>query len=93
MMHNKKKMAVSAKPSPLAELEFMDKMIEHHQAAIDMVRQYMGRFVHSELKQLGQNIITAQSAEIKQMQGWQSQWAANIETEKEARRSNGSYGL
>lgn len=60
-----------------ADIEFIDKMIEHHEMAISMVRQYIGRFVHSELTELGQNIITAQSAEIEQMRRWKSEWTEN----------------
>ena len=45
---------------------FIEGMIPHHQAAVDMAR-YLTGAKHSELQKMGQDIIAAQSKEIDQM--------------------------
>lgn len=53
---------------------FIFDMIEHHQGAIDMAKlakQYAG---HDALKAMADDIISAQSKEITQMQSWQKEW-------------------
>jgi uncharacterized protein (DUF305 family) len=53
---------------------FITGMVEHHQGAIDMAelaKQYAG---HDEIKQMADEIISAQSNEIKMMQDWQKKW-------------------
>lgn len=52
---------------------FIEGMIPHHQAAVDMAR-YLTGAKHSELQKMGQDIITAQSKEIDQMKKWQVEW-------------------
>jgi uncharacterized protein (DUF305 family) len=54
--------------------QFLSMMISHHQAAVNMANLIPARTQHPQLVQLGQNIVKAQSAEIKHMQGWQQQW-------------------
>ena len=56
------------------ETEFMQMMIKHHQTAIREAEGCLRRAYHPELRHLCQNIITTQSAEIKQMQAWLCQW-------------------
>jgi uncharacterized protein (DUF305 family) len=53
---------------------FVADMIEHHQAAVDMAKLSAKNAKHKEIKQLSQNIITAQEKEIAQMKQWQKQW-------------------
>jgi uncharacterized protein (DUF305 family) len=45
-------------------------MIPHHQLAIDMSEQALNNAQHPELKELAQQIIDEQSAEIKLMEGY-----------------------
>lgn len=52
---------------------FIEGMIPHHQAAVDMAR-YLTGAKHPELQKMGQDIITAQSKEIDQMKKWQAEW-------------------
>ena len=52
---------------------FIEGMIPHHQAAVDMAR-YLTGAKHSELQKMGQDIIAAQSKEIDQMKKWQAEW-------------------
>ncbi|MDQ3064724.1 MAG: DUF305 domain-containing protein [bacterium] len=53
---------------------FIEEMLLHHQGAVDMAKLVETNAKHSELKQLGQEIISAQSKEIDMMQAWQSDW-------------------
>lgn len=53
---------------------FIEEMIVHHQAAIDMAKLTETNAKHEELKSLGRNIMSAQSMEIDMMQTWQGDW-------------------
>lgn len=53
---------------------FIDEMILHHQGAIDMAKLIEANAKHDELKQLGRDIISAQSREIDMMRTWQIDW-------------------
>jgi len=52
---------------------FLEWMIPHHQWAIDMA-EYLVDAKHPELKQMWKEIITAQQAEIDQMNEWLVEW-------------------
>ena len=56
------------------EIEFMNAMIRHHQAALDMAKLVPDRASHAELKTTAQQIITDQTREITEMTGWLQQW-------------------
>ena len=56
------------------DLLFIEMMIPHHQGAIEMAREALKKAEHPEIKRLAQQIIGAQEAEIKKMQGWKAQW-------------------
>ena len=53
---------------------FIEMMIEHHQGAVDMAILAKTRAKHDEIKTLSQDIISAQTNEISQMQQWQMDW-------------------
>lgn len=53
---------------------FIDNMIDHHQAAVDMAMLSAENAKHEEIKQLSRDIITAQEKEINQMKQWRSAW-------------------
>lgn len=48
---------------------WLEMMIKHHQGAIDMSRTHIDKGGNAESKKLAQDIITAQQAEITEMQG------------------------
>jgi len=48
-------------------------MIPHHQGAIDMA-EFLVDAKHPELRQMGEEIIRAQQAEIDQMNQWLVEW-------------------
>lgn len=59
------------------DLAFITSMIEHHQGAIDMAnlaKQYAG---HNEIKNMAEDIISAQSFEINQMKQWEAEWKSD----------------
>jgi len=53
---------------------FLEQMIMHHQSAIDMAAPAETNASHQEVKNLAEGVITAQTAEIKQMKQWQADW-------------------
>lgn len=56
---------------------FIDEMIIHHQGAIDMANLALTNAEHEEIKNLSNDIITAQTKEIEQMKSWQKMWGYN----------------
>lgn len=67
-------MAVSAEGEQPFDQRFITAMISHHQGAINMAKTAQTQAEHVEIKQLANAIISAQEAEIKQMQTWSQQW-------------------
>jgi len=53
---------------------FIEAMIPHHQLAIMMANMLQSGTNRPEMQQLAKNIISSQSKEIQQMQGWYAQW-------------------
>jgi uncharacterized protein (DUF305 family) len=53
---------------------FIDAMIPHHQSAIYMARVALEKSKNTKIKELAQNIISAQQREIEQMTQWRQQW-------------------
>lgn len=60
-----------------SEEEFIVNMIPHHQEAVDTAKIIVAQSTNSELKQLAQNIIDAQTKEISMMQWWLKDWYPN----------------
>ncbi len=56
------------------EIEFMQQMIRHHKMAIVKSSQCLMRAYHDELQDMCAEIISAQLAEIQQMQEWLCNW-------------------
>jgi uncharacterized protein (DUF305 family) len=53
---------------------FIDDMIPHHQGAVEMAELVLTSTERPELKKMAQEIIDAQTKEIKMMQEWQKEW-------------------
>lgn len=53
---------------------FLDGMIVHHEGAVEMAQQAVDQAEHTELRTFAEAIITAQTAEIAQMQEWREIW-------------------
>jgi uncharacterized protein (DUF305 family) len=56
------------------EVRFITRMIDHHHMAVMMGEIAAQKAVHPELRQLGEAIVSAQTQEIQQMQGWLQSW-------------------
>lgn len=55
------------------DLDFVQAMIAHHEAAVQMSRGYLAAPPgqrSAAVSDLARNVITAQTAEIAQMRGW-----------------------
>lgn len=53
---------------------FILEMIDHHQGAINMANLAKINAKHDEIKNLADDIITAQTKEIEMMREWQKSW-------------------
>jgi uncharacterized protein (DUF305 family) len=62
------------------DAQFIDGMIVHHQGAVTMAEQALKESQRPEIKQLAQNIIATQNAEVEQMTSWRKQWYPDLPT-------------
>lgn len=53
---------------------FLSNMIIHHQGAVDMAKLALVNAQRQELKDMANDIISAQTKEISNMQSWQTDW-------------------
>jgi len=53
---------------------FLSEMIMHHQGAINMANLAKTNAKHDEIKNMANDIVTAQSQEIDKMQTWRTEW-------------------
>jgi len=60
--------------------QFIDMMVPHHQAAVEMAKIAQQRAERPEVKQLAGAIIRSQDAEIKQMKEWRKTWYGSDQT-------------
>jgi uncharacterized protein (DUF305 family) len=66
-------MEVPAGDEPFDQ-RFIQAMIPHHEGAITMAQDALQNAEHQEIKDLAEEIITAQEAEIAQMRQWLQDW-------------------
>lgn len=59
----------------MLDLRFVSMMLAHHRGAITMSKEALNKAEHPEIKTLANQIITAQEAEIAQMQNWKTAWS------------------
>jgi uncharacterized protein (DUF305 family) len=57
-----------------AEVRFLEGMIDHHQMALDMANDCLTKATTENVLTTCQNVIDAQTAEIKTMQEWLLTW-------------------
>jgi uncharacterized protein (DUF305 family) len=67
-------MEISGDSSQPFDLRFIDAMIAHHRGAIDMAQHAQAESERDEIRQLAEAIITAQEAEITQLEQWRVEW-------------------
>jgi uncharacterized protein (DUF305 family) len=78
-MEQMRGMGMMMDPQSLAEENpfdeaFIDAMIPHHQSAIEMAEVANEKSKNPRIKELAQNITSAQKREIEQMRGWRREW-------------------
>ncbi|HEY9747246.1 MAG TPA: DUF305 domain-containing protein [Allocoleopsis sp.] len=56
------------------DLRFINAMTPHHEGAVTMAKDALNKSQRPEIKQLAQDIIQSQEAEIQQMQQWRKAW-------------------
>lgn len=66
--------ALEGKTGDEFDKAFLSEMIMHHEGAVDMAEAALENAKHEEIKTMANAIISAQTAEIKQMQDWQKAW-------------------
>jgi uncharacterized protein (DUF305 family) len=86
MMHDESMSMDAMMHDMMAELEgktgdafdqaFLSEMIVHHQGAVVMAEAVIENSKRPELIKLANDIISAQTKEIKMMQDWQKEWDA-----------------
>lgn len=62
--------------------KFLELMIEHHQQAVAMAQYAELNAFHSEIKELGNEIVSAQETEIATMKEWQKSWGFIVSKDK-----------
>jgi uncharacterized protein (DUF305 family) len=53
---------------------FIDAMVPHHQGAIEMAEVAYEKSKNPRIKDLAENIMSAQKREIEQMKQWRKDW-------------------
>ena len=66
--------ALEGKTGDDLDKTFLSAMIVHHEGAIEMAREIKDKTARPELQKLADDIIKAQTEEIKQMKEWQKEW-------------------
>jgi uncharacterized protein (DUF305 family) len=56
------------------DIYWMSQMIAHHQAAVIMAKIVIGAGKDTKIKAAAQAVVTAQSAEVKQLTAWLKSW-------------------
>lgn len=56
------------------ESDFMTRMIDHHAMAVEMAEVCLDRASHDALRDMCEDVISSQSAEIGTMQSWLQDW-------------------
>jgi uncharacterized protein (DUF305 family) len=58
----------------LDEQTFLEQMVPHHESAVEMATMALEKSTRPQIRQLAQEIIDAQEAEIAQMRDWHQEW-------------------
>lgn len=74
-----KSMGMMTNPRDLAKQDpfdkaFIDSMIPHHQSAIEMAEVARDKSQNPRVKELADDIVSAQEKEISQMKDWRKEW-------------------
>lgn len=64
-----------------SELEYMIRMIPHHQEAVDTAEELLDRTDRPEMEAFAESIIATQSREIQRMRSWLADWYPERDTD------------
>ena len=70
---------VTTEEAPIDQA-FIDMMVPHHESAIAMAEVAQERSERPEIRQLADDIISAQSGEITQLTAWREEWFGSGDT-------------
>lgn len=59
---------------------FIDMMVPHHQAAVEMAKVALERTTREEVRALANDIVSAQESEIAQLREWRQAWFGSRDT-------------
>lgn len=59
---------------------FIDMMVPHHESAVEMASIAIERAERPEIRQLAEEIVSAQDAEIAQLREWRQAWFGSSDT-------------
>lgn len=79
----------AAEPSGNDDVDFVNLMLPHHQAAVDMARAELLHGSDPQMRRLAQEVIADQASEIQLMQLWLRQHDANSHDRGQTPRGNG----
>src|SRR5438128_330318 len=65
---------VPAAQAPAFDQQFIDMMVPHHEGALGMARIAQERAERPEVRQLADDILHSQDAEISRMRQWRREW-------------------
>src|SRR3954452_4292604 len=60
--------------------QFIDMMVGHHQASLEMARIAVNRSQRPEIRELSEALIAEEPAEIADMQQWRADWFGSSNT-------------
>ena len=66
--------AAKVAQAPTIDQQFIDMMVPHHEGALGMARVAQQRAERPELRQLADDILRSQDAEISRMRQWRQEW-------------------
>jgi uncharacterized protein (DUF305 family) len=69
-----------AVPGGVFDRKFIEMMVPHHEAALEMAYIAQDRAEHVEIREMADAIIAVQAAEIEQMLDWLEAWYGTRET-------------
>jgi uncharacterized protein (DUF305 family) len=91
-MENMQVAMTAVKPSGDNDVDFVNLMLPHHQAAIDMAKAELMYGKDPQMHRLAQEIITDQQSEIELMQLWFKQHQPRSQKSIERPASCASHG-
>jgi uncharacterized protein (DUF305 family) len=74
MTMNEMSTSLAGKSGDEFDMAFIDLMTEHHQGAIAMANLAKTNAGHDEIRNMADDIISAQASEVEMMKGWKAAW-------------------